>query len=457
MRWIPLALAASLVCGGTALAQEPAAAQPKTIDELLDLVREGRAEQSREMQRREREFREARDQQKQRLAEARSQLAAEERRSEELEKTFEENEGKLAELEATLAERLGTLGELFGIVRQVAGDARGTFEASVTTAQFPARLVFLQKMARSKELPRPEELERLWYLLLQEMHETGKVVRFPAEVVEADGERVQAEPIRVGAFNAVLDGRYLVFSEETAQLVELPRQPASRYRSMARELAGADSGPVAMGIDPSRGQILSLLVETPDLRERLSQGGLVAYITLALGGIGLLIAAERLFVLTRMRSRVKQQVGEERADDRNPLGRILAVWQQNRNVDVEALERKLDEAILKDTPRIERGISTIKVLSVVAPLLGLLGTVTGMIETFQSITLFGTGDPKLMAGGISQALVTTVVGLIVAIPLVLLHSFVSGRSKEIVEILEEQSAGLVAQRAEVEFANRGTA
>jgi biopolymer transport protein ExbB len=145
-----------------------------------------------------------------------------------------------------------------------------------------------------------------------------------------------------------------------------------------------------------------------------------------------------------------RQLGSDIPDTANPLGRVLAVYHQNRGIDTETLELKLDEAILKDTPALQRGLVTIRVLAVIAPMLGLLGTVTGLIETFQSITLFGTGDPRLMAGGISQALVTTVLGLGAAIPLILMHSALNTRSKRLLAVLEEQSAGLIARHAERE-------
>ncbi|MEC8351463.1 MAG: MotA/TolQ/ExbB proton channel family protein, partial [Pseudomonadota bacterium] len=102
----------------------------------------------------------------------------------------------------------------------------------------------------------------------------------------------------------------------------------------------------------------------------------------------------------------------------------------------------------REMPKITRNLTLIKIISVVAPLLGLLGTVTGMINTFQAITLFGTGDPKLMAGGISQALVTTVLGLVVAIPTVFLYTLLNTRSKNMLLILQEQSAGIIAERSE---------
>ena len=132
----------------------------------------------------------------------------------------------------------------------------------------------------------------------------------------------------------------------------------------------------------------------------------------------------------------------------------MAAYEQFKSVDRETLELKLAEAIAQETPSLQRFLALLKIIGVVAPLLGLLGTVTGMINTFQAITLFGTGDPKMMAGGISQALVTTVLGLVVAIPIVLLHTLVSSRSKRIAQVIEERAIGVMAEHSE---ATRGHA
>ncbi len=467
------ALIFALVLGGfagTAGAQNttsaPAAKNPvannptraATLDELLAKVKQGLVVDTAENRKREAEFLAARNRQAELLRKAKATKAAEERRSDRLETQFEQNETKLAELEALLANRLGTLGELFGVVRQVAGDTRGLVESSIISAQYPDRGEFLGKLAQKKELPQIEELERLWYEILREIMETGKVVKFPATVITLSGDQVDTQVVRVGSFNAVADGKYLQWLPEAGKLAELARQPQSRYLDWAKDLEKATSGFVDFGIDPSRGSILALLIEKPDLKERIEQGGLVGYIIIGLGIFGVLLVLERMYVLTRENRRVNAQMrdaGSPRED--NPLGRVLAVYQQYRNVDVETLELKLDEAVLKEVPKLERGLSTVKVVAVVAPLLGLLGTVTGMIATFQAITLFGTGDPKLMAGGISQALVTTVLGLVVAIPTVLLHSWVAGQSQRIIHILEEQSAGLIAMHAEEMEGHAGSA
>ena len=425
-----------------------AAPGPGSLDELLETVRSRAAQEAKIDQQREREFREAKQKQAELLAQAKAALRSEEQRANELRTRFERNEKSLAELEQQLHERMGAFGELFGVVRQVAGDAAGTFENSLISAQYPARIAFARALAKRKALPSISELEQLWFVLQQEMTESAKNVRFDTNIVAADGGEQPAPVTRVGTFTAVSDGNFLRLLPESAQLAELPRQPATRYVSVAADFEQAQGGMVPMIVDPSRGAIISQLIRAPRLGERIEQGRLVGYVIIGLGVIGLVLVGERFVRLTLTERKIRQQLKSDAADTTNPLGRILAVYQGNRAVDVEALERKIDEAILRETPALERGLPIIRILAVMAPLLGLLGTVIGMIETFQSITLFGTGDPKLMAGGISQALVTTVLGLCAAIPLILLHSLVAGKSKRCVGILEEQSAGLIAAHAE---------
>src|SRR5690606_9583954 len=257
--------------------------------------------------------------------------------------------------------------------------------------------------------------------------------------------------VRVGAFNLVADGRYLRHNSETNSVSELQRQPSqARFINSTTALLEAQPGDplVRFGIDVTRGQLLGLLIETPNLRERIDQGGPVGYVIIALGILGVLLALERLIMLGIAGSKVRSQLKRETPSPDNPLGRVLMVYENNKNADTETLELKLGEAILKEQPPLQRGILFIKVISVVAPLLGLLGTVVGMIQTFQAITLYGTGDPTIMAAGISVALMTTVLGLVVAIPTVLLHTLVSGRSRRIMQILQEQSAGIIATQAE---------
>ena len=445
LRLIAVALVAALLSPGPLGAQE-------SLDDLLDKVRKSRIQNEAINKQREAEFRAKKSEQQRLLREARGTRDRLERRSEELERSFNENEIRITQLEDQLRNRLGNLGELFGVVRQVAGDTRGVLDGSLATAQFPGRAEPMAELAESKVLPSITELESLWFALLEEMVESGKVVRFNTTVVLPDGEQVTKDVVRVGVFNAISDGKFLRYLPETGKLTELPRQPARRYRGAAAELQDATSGLVAMAVDPSRGSILALLVQSPTYTERVQQGGVIGYITITLGLFGLVIVVMRFYTLIRVRAQMTAQMSSDKADPGNPLGRVMQVYEEYGTADTETLELKLDESILKDAPKLEQGLTTVKVLSIIAPLLGLLGTVTGMILTFQQITLFGTGDPKMMAGGISQALVTTMLGLTVAIPLTLLHSWLRDRSKSLIQILEEESAGMVARRAEAEHA-----
>ena len=441
---------------GLVLSLAAQAQEAVSLDELLDLVKQGAVRDNEEMRAREAAFREARGQQQRLLNEAVAEKTSEERRSQRLENAYGENERRIADLKQTRDERLGALKELFGVTQQVAGDARSKFENSLTNVQYPDRSEFLtalvEKLGSGIELPSVEEMERLWWELQREMTESAKVVKFNTDVISLAGEREPTEVARVGLFNIVSDGKYLTYRQETGNVTELARQPEQgRFTSSAADILGAAAGGIVrFGLDPTKGAVLSSLVGRPNLMERVQQGALVGYLIIALGIIGLLISLERLITLALASRKVTAQLRSDTPSNDNALGRVLAVYHENRDVDTETLELKLGEAIFKETPKLNRALLFIQIISVVAPLMGLLGTVTGMIKTFQAITLYGTGDPKLMAGGISQALVTTVLGLSVAIPMVLLHTVVSGRSRRIVQILQEQSTGIVAEHSEAQ-------
>lgn len=419
-----------------------------TLQELLEQVRQGRAKDNADFAAREAKFRANRDQQKALLARTHSAIKREEARSERLEKTFADNEVKLAELEGLLNERLGVYGELFGVVRQVAGESRAQIANSLTSGEIKQREAPLARLAATKGLPEMAQLEYLWFALQQEMTAQGEVKRFNGEVVNLDGTVRQAEILRIGPFTALADGAFVRYAGNH-RYADIARQPPARFADAADDMAEGASGTlVAAPIDPSRGAILDLFLQMPSLGERIQQGGYVGYLIILLGLFGIGLAGERITRLTMTARSVKAQMAAGDVSGDTPLARVWAVYQANPKADVETLELKLDDAILREMPALEKHLSLLKLLSGVAPLLGLLGTVTGMILTFQAITLFGTGDPKLMAGGISQALMTTVLGLVVAIPILLLHSIAATRSREIIQILEEQAAGFIAAHAE---------
>jgi len=426
-----------------------AAEKPANLDELLEQVKRERVLEQQQNKLREAEFVKAHDEQARLLEDARRKLAFEEQRTAQLNQAFTDLENMLAEQQRLLDEKSGSLGELFGTVRQIANDSRGVLQSSMTSASNTERLAFLNKLSDSKQQPSIDELRTLWLTLQEEMTASGKVEQFEAPVISITGEVTPQTVTRVGVFTAFSDGKFLRYLPETGNLVELARQPVDRLRNLVQEFEEAESGELMpVVVDPTRGAIMALLVQTPTLKERIVQGGWIGYIILILGAVGLLVALLQFLSLLGAGRGVAQQQKQDEVSLKNPLGRILSVYNAKLAQDVETLQLKLDEAILRETPKLERGLITLAILAAIAPMLGLLGTVSGMIETFQSITLFGTGDPKLMSGGISQALVTTELGLAVAIPLLLIHSGLSSKSNRLIQILDEESAAIVARNAE---------
>lgn len=439
-----------------------AGAQQGSLDQLLEQTRRAASETRAINQERESEFVNNRNQQQRLLQEARAELAAQERRSDQLKVAFDENEKALADLETVLNERMGNLGEMFGVVKQMANDLKGKINTSLISSQYPGRVAFLDQLARRKALPTIPELRELWFEMQRELTAQAKIVSYNTDVLLPGGEVERGRSVaRIGPFEAVSDGRFLIWEEPSVDhrngiLRELSRQPAGRFLSLVDGFQqAAPDEVVPMAIDYTSGVILQQVVETKTWGERLGFGtgdmgdaGPIGWVIMGIGLLGLLIAGFRGVVLWIKGSKIKSQLKNTEPNRDNALGRVMSVYHENPDVDVETLELKMDEAILRETGPLESGLSFIKMLYVVAPLLGLLGTVVGMIATFQAITLFGTGDPKMMAGGISTALVTTVLGLVVAIPLTFLHSILQSRAKSLILLLEEQSAGIVARTAE---------
>tara|TARA_Y100000996_G_scaffold414166_1_gene404292 strand:- start:236 stop:1612 length:1377 start_codon:yes stop_codon:yes gene_type:complete len=457
MKYFKIFLLSSLIFSSYTFAQEADVDAPTNLDKLLELVKEGKSKEQSENTKREAEFKAARDQQDQILKAEQRELARQERIADQLEEEFRKNQEKLRIAEEAYLKQLGSLNELFGHMQSITTDSRVTFESSLTAAEFgKEREKFLgdltQKMGESTELPTIEEIERVWYEIMREMKATGEVSRFTATVINVDGTQTECDVVRVGVYNAVCGNSYLEYVPTKGQYQFLARQPAGRYTSSAGRVSNADSssGYVSFSVDPSGpsgGALLANLVQNPSLLERINQGGIIGYIILAIGGITLLYAIYKYVMLYMMGREVEAQLASSTPNSNNPLGRVLKVGASHMKETIDRLELKLAEAIMAERPSIERGISFVKIVSVVAPLAGLLGTVTGMIVTFQQITLFGTGDPKIMAGGISQALVTTVLGLVVAIPTTLAHSFLQSSARSVVDVLEEQATGIVAEKA----------
>ncbi|MGI9272127.1 MAG: MotA/TolQ/ExbB proton channel family protein [Woeseiaceae bacterium] len=420
-----------------------ASGSPEQLDALVESVRqEALKEASYDQQRIER-FLNERESQKELLDDARANLAAENERADRLRGEYEANEETLTKYAQDLELLAGDLNDLFAIVRQTALNANGVFETSLVAAEQQERSPFLKQLGKGERPPTIDEIKQLWTMVLSEISESGKVVQFNATVIKPHGEEQTQQVTRAGVFTSVSNGAFLRYLPESGKLVELSRQPAARFQRMAKSLEEADTGMHAMALDPSKGAILALMVQSPDLSERIKQGGGIGYLILVIGAAGLLIVIHRAISLLLARRGIEVQISKPIVDESNPLGRLKKIAGEISASNVEAISLRLDEQLGEESARLSRGLATVAVLAAVSPLLGLLGTVTGMIETFQSITLFGTGDPKLMSGGISQALVTTQMGLAVAIPLVLFHSLLVGRANQLVEKLGKYTSDFV--------------
>lgn len=443
--WLCLALPPG-VCAQEAAAPEQ---QITNLEQLLQSVRTEQRQQQERNAEREQRFLRDKQQQQAMLEQSRREFERNKNENQPLLAVTDANALEIQRLQAQLQDVVQDMGDLGSTFREFSGDFSAVLQDSMVTAQFPERREQLQALASATTHPGIDEIQALWLLLQEEMTEAARIAQFDGLVVQVDGSASARSVLRVGPFSAYSDGDFLRFVPETGELLVLSRQPAARLRDAAQAFATQPGTVSPITVDPSRGNLLGMLSYTPSLRERIDQGGAIGYITIVLGALGLLIACWRLLYLGVVYFRIRQQLQHLQSPSlSNPLGRVLHSVQGINLHDEELLQLKLDEAVLAELPALERGNSLIKLLAAIAPLLGLLGTVTGMIVTFQAISLFGTGDPKLMAGGISQALVTTVLGLVVAIPLLFSHSIIAYLSRSTIHRLDEQCAGVLARSVE---------
>ena len=435
-------------------AQEEKPDTALSLEQLLELVQQGKFAESEEATERERKFASERNRQATLLANAKAERSRLEAIATELEGRFEANDAKLVVLEEQLKTRLGSLYETFGHLQGVASDTQQQFESAVTSGQFGQdREIFLKDLAKRMgegiSLASIEELERLWYELQRELIASGNVQKFKATVVDNEGQTSQENVVRVGNFNAVTEGGYLTYLPARGAYETLPRQPG-RYLGGTYDIHDDSTGFVEFAVDPTGpqgGALLTNLISLPSFFEQIQYGRITGYTIILLFLLATGIFGWRTYILFNLDKNVKKEASGSKLGN-NPLSRIFEVAEKNKGSDVETLELKLAEQILVERSSIDTGIWLVRLISVVAPLLGLFGTITGMINTFQAITLFGTGDPKTMANGISEALVTTMLGLMTAIPATFMAAIMANYAKNILTVLEEQSTGMIAAASE---------
>ena len=458
-------MTATLFGSALLLTAVPASAQISSVNGVLDSIRQNAAQIERDNRQRIAAFQSEASSQQAKLDEARRELAQLERQASVVRQSFAGNKRRIASLKDDLNSAQGEFREVFGLARQKAGEYKAVLDDSLITSEYPTRTAVLSRISKSEALPSTEDLNSVWGIMIEEIKAQRQVKTYPAAVANIDDGAVQ-QVTRVGPFAVfTADGsEFLSYNapggeagEDAPLLAKLPKQPGGQISSAAKSVAGAGAGSVVLApLDPTRGDLLKSFERIPKFEERygnplkFKQGdggpvGLIIQWILILGVVFGLLNLIRLF-LAKMA--VNGQKRKAQASKSNALGRIMQAYEGSKDRDSEVVELKLDEAILRESPKFEFGLTILKLLAGIAPLLGLLGTVTGMIQTFQAMMIYGTGDPQLMAGGISEALITTMLGLVAAIPLLVLHSFNSSLSRSIQGTLEEQSAGIVARHVE---------
>lgn len=458
-------------------AQQPPAQQPapaaapapsRVLTDLRQAVTRLRDQERQLAQEREQRFR-AELQRQERLAqEALARRNTAEARSNALDRQWNENEQRIAESTALLRESEGNLGELFGVTRQVAGDAATVLSQSVLTTQYgiptegEERADFLRRVAAARALPSIVELERLWYEIVREMADAGKVVKFRAPVAPLDDENtpedesktpVERDVVRVGPFTVSSNGEYLGYLPSQKSLTELRGDLIGEFQTMGRNLQSAapGSGYQRAVVDPASGALLSLYVDRPDWIRRIEEGEVVGYAIIFVGVLGVLLAVFQAVYLVLTRFAVSAQLRNlDQPAKSNPLGRVLLAFRGDgkRIENAELAELRISEAVLREVPRLERFQSFLRLAVAAGPLLGLIGTVIGMIITFRAIVASGTSDPRLMAQGIGQAMIATVLGLGIAIPLLFINAGLASLSRGLTQTLDEQSQALLAKNVQ---------
>ena len=437
-------------------------AQAGNLSDLLELVRQDAVSESADYSRRVQEFEQNANRQQEILDITEQRYIEQENLQGELSTTFENNTITIGQKREILRDARGDLNELFGTLQGVAGDFLSTFENSLISAQYPGRSeaieAFIEKAGSTIEQLDVSEIETFWFYMQQEMTESARVVTYSGDVTLPAGDTVNRQITRIGTFNAVSEGDYLSYDGDIGHLQVLPKQPPAGIIGAAMSLEASTSGFTRVGIDPTGGvggQVMANLVNFPSAQEQVqANAGTIGFIIIGVGVIGILLGFFRLLMLGLISVKVRSQLKSDKPSKNNPLGRVLMVAESNPDSDTETLELKLGEAILQETPALESMLTLIKMIATIAPLGGLLGTVTGMIVVFQQITVYGAGDPTIMAGGISSALMTTVLGIVVAIPTIFMHTVVKSRADTIMHILEEQATGMIAQKAERMAGNR---
>lgn len=360
------------------------------------------------------------------------------------------------QLQRELAAEQDEIEAIQGTVLGAAKRVNDLFEHSPLGPELATQRQLVDTIMEKKTFPGMYEIRGLTALCNLYREKSAQVRLYDGDFFAGDGQLLTGEIARTGALGAVYRHDdtlgYLQANSTGRELVAVAGQlPTAVLNHIDHYLDGDQHH---LPIDISGGAVFLQLTQSKDLKQWLKSGGFLVWPILAIGVIALILAAERLLFFLRIRANsddilhtFTNLVDQDQLDqcrdfsekkNSYPTCQILTSCFKQLGQSQEILDNALEEALLKQMPRFERFLPTMAMFAAIAPLLGLLGTVTGMISTFQVITVFGTGDPKMMSGGISEALITTQVGLSVAIPIMLLHHLFERRVDVLIGDLEEK-------------------
>jgi biopolymer transport protein ExbB len=358
-------------------------------------------------------------------------------------------------------EKNDNINELIGQIRINAKDLMSLIKQSPYSALTPGREDVLLPILEKKRFPEMKDIKQMVNLLFSEIVSSSEVTKTNTRFINRKGEKDKGEILLIGPFTSVYrtekETGFLLYSDKSERFFALSKLPPSKIRK--KLIAYLDGKSDDIYIDISKGGALRGLVHSLSFFELISKGGPLVWPIVGIGILAIILIIERFLYLFKCKldedifmERIRKLALEDqwekcinfcKENSKKPLCRVILNGIQNRTLSREDLENVLQESILNEIPKMERFLSTLGMFGAISPLLGLLGTVTGMINTFHVITIYGTGDPKMMSSGISEALVTTMLGLGVAIPIMLFHSIISKKVEDLIAKMEESAVSLV--------------
>jgi len=390
------------------------------------------------------------------VAELKAMVSTEQKELSSLQSHYQE----LLERESQLTEGLKSEQEeiktVQGTVVGAAKEAQELLKGSPLGSSFEEPRSVLNSIIEKKHFPGMDEIRSEVSLFQRYADQSASIHKHRGEFVDVKGHSTEGDIVHIGGIGALYqsgDAAGYLKTMNSGGLAAVPADLGFGLRRSLKEFIKGDADHVP--VDISGGAVFMELTQKKGFREWIDSGGLLVWPIFGIGLIAIVFSLERLYFFLRIRTDsdqiiedVTSLVENDRIDEckryclekkNHPTCQVLSSGLDQIGATQEVFESSLQEAILRLLPRFERFIPTLGMLAAVAPLLGLLGTVSGMINTFHVITIFGTGDPKLMAGGISEALITTELGLAVAIPVMFIHHFFERRVELIVGDMEEKA------------------